>query len=1790
MLGLVESEDEDMFSGGGFDAQSDRDEVMSRAGSVRSVAHSENSSSGRREQSSADLNAIRTLLSRTEGPGSPFPTIVSSNKWSRWHSQYNECMRPSRCMVINIPITAWRADATNIADVQKASSKLQHCQNQAAFALLSMLTAGTARGVYTGTHPTIADMEERGEDAEQVSKKIKELGVMGHYPFYPPRIPGEEVSGDREIGRQFVWIIELVVDKYRKPVAVRFWKVVDDPSHSDSALWSNIMASNDSDDREGKANRMPSHKRNSSRRTMSTGMRSFVDGDKLEESAEFLHATIRDLHTLSTTYMAYGGKEDSGCHLFGNIHEEVSGQHLNDRLMTDAVCGGLNKLSPEYALNIRRGRPLTAGMVGPQGEPLSPSEELITISSYRTGDGFLRFPERSIKEGLIYISSNGYLTNLFEAALPFPVLNAIRVGDELLKFVFENNYTSHPIIMGALDVAFDEDEVKANVEEKTRREMDDEVCDEEVDNLVTEAVEQALIRNTTLMEARRRGKLVEALSKDPQEREFYSEQLREPIERVFFCLLRGEDELSELQQMVNANRPLGIASLDKTAEERERLAGDGRSAPGDPPREALKVIGEQIDRGIDAIDAWADIQRGEVRKLVERRSPRAAAFEAARHTRHNKLVVEMNTLGLEMLERMWLSKAETRDIPPGYLKKHEALLSNMSKLGEYLKETNSRYQMDPEDLSSGVGTPNMAFGLRKALVGKQSPWGSWRTMLMSIVSGVGMIDGREVRVCVALWMQTNEVFFPFSTVLVVPGEAGVGKSMQTDRMKAIMPDGTFFTGGTRSHQAGCNGKWDDSCGFAVTYDEKVAFFAGKDSETQERAKTMLSMCRADHARTTKRVRADGIEEYVTTPLVTMHYETHIVNTNLGPCMHEGDDAPSDSKVALIDRTHAEHTFDVNPGSHKSDDAFVRSMASSHNKEQLLMIRIFVGLVYKVLTYTNSVTRWATDTSYASELFSHFDKILRFEFELEPPKNRQVMKRLQTLKVCCVEEAIAEKFLVQDTAHLFTEMQPDLIVDVEDPDPERGCRGYLCKWRETLLESVLRRVSVPTPQCILAAWSHALDYNQSTSAHHFWVLKQCADAVGLKADLHTLCTCSNSPPPTQNPGFGDALGHGAYDDEEMDIGYTNQHAPLVPDVGKFERLMAGGATKQQIRSRLTDMKRQRVCRAALASHFAKAKSNDGGSNAYKTIVDAWQNMDANMLPQVEDIDGTLATVSRESAAGYSFPDPTDLVMVGYHPCHLVDWAQGKAVDSTLGKVDPAFGNVESPSWEFLNRNISTTSQSKFPSMLDAGWRILKTGTPIDGAKRWRDNARMVLNVSVSGSESFMKKFGISENTTRDVLWQITKAPNQPVRETRASHMVKRVNEAMTKVERSDTMQEGNFTLGEVDDTKPFIRPFGAVAIAQGGQESANFLGVEQSGWDVTVPDGDPGMVHRNVHTLVANGSLPAASALYSPLVTENRTVRMLPNNQLAFSSDRLAKHQRLFLECAIGNSTIPGFAVNEESDPYNATPVFFKKQYEPTSGVATATSGDSSEEDRVNTLPVSYDMLPVYLTRCMQQTFVLDTVDHIANMLKTNPHYGRTVVEIQDDIPDFCSRFPTLESNSASPVYFEWSRQETRKANARTTTQRSDSEIQKAVKKAEERYGRPLKATDVEVSRMLDADSKTTNMPIGGNLFSFSCWWKNAVFLLSNKGLISPQDDPVVLTLEDSVLGVHSRYQRIVSSMGHMSNYFVVAPSLVGAVPSFIDVNDVENAQYSHSQKVAERVSTHFVGFKYPAMKRQRVQL
>lgn len=301
MLGVGDSDD-DMFDQGGFvDNDEPDDDVRSALSSAHSAPRSHVGSAARRaEQAISELEQIKRLL-YSQGTGSPLPTIVSSNRWSRWDTSYNDCLKPTRCLVLNVPISAWKAGATDISHVQTAHSKQQHAQTQAAFALLSLFTAGTARGIYTGTHPLVALMQEAGEDSEDIAKKIKELGTLSHYPFYPPPIPGEDPQSEREIGRQFGWVLELVVDEARKPIAVRFWKIIDDPSHSDSALWSSVMSSNNADDRESKANRMASNKRNAARRSMSTNMRSFVDGDNLEESAEFMHATIRDLHTLSTT-------------------------------------------------------------------------------------------------------------------------------------------------------------------------------------------------------------------------------------------------------------------------------------------------------------------------------------------------------------------------------------------------------------------------------------------------------------------------------------------------------------------------------------------------------------------------------------------------------------------------------------------------------------------------------------------------------------------------------------------------------------------------------------------------------------------------------------------------------------------------------------------------------------------------------------------------------------------------------------------------------------------------------------------------------------------------------------------------------------------------------------------------------------------------------------------------------------------------------------------------------------------------------------------------------------------------------------------------------------------------------------------------------------------------------------------------------------------------------------------------------------------------------------------------
>lgn len=1818
------------------------DEARSQVGSVHSGARSDAQINAQGGDVPYELDAMKTLLSRSGDPASPFPSTVSASKWTRWLPQYNECFKPCRTMVINIPISVWRADAINLADVQTAVAKGQHAQTQAAFALLSMLTAGTARGHYTGTPPIISEMHARGQDSEEITKKIKELGTLQQYSFCAPRLPGESPQMEREVARQFVWALELVVNTQRKPVAVRVYKIVDDPTHSDSQLWTQVMSSNDVDDREGRANKLPSQKRNGSRKAMSSGLRAFVDGDKLEETAEFQHATIRDLHTLSTTYMAYGGRHDSGCHLFSNIHEEITPSDMNDRLTVDSACGGLNKLGPEWALNIRRGKPLTAGMLGSQGESLAPSEELVTISSYLTPAGLLKFPERSIKEGLVYVSSNGFLTNLFEADLPFPVLNAIRVGDSLLKFVFESHYLSHPVLVSALNCALDQEEVAQSAADKTRRALTGELCVEDAEAAVEESVSRAIEVNHRLVQARTEGKLVERVSELTDEEDFYSNQMREPIERVFFCILRGEEEISELVQMVNANRNLKVSSFDKTAEERERLAGTGKTVPGERPREALKVVGAQIDRGLAAIAAWEDRQRAVLRGLIESRSPEAANFELAMNERHSTMVRQMNELGLRMFERMWLSKAEVRDVPPGFVKKREALMSNMQKLRAHLHDTGARYRVDPQ-APAGVGTPNVAFGLRKALVGRQTALGAWRTMLMSAVSGVAMIDGREVRVCIELWLQTNEVFYSFSTVLVIPGEAGIGKSMRTERMKILLPDGTFFDGGTRSAQSGANGKWGEDCGFAVSYDEMVAFFAGKDPETQERAKTMLSANIVNHSRTQKRVRSDGTEDFVSEPLVTLHYETHIVNTNLGPCMHQGDDAPTDSKVALIDRTHTQAAFDVNPGAHKCDDAFVREVNSSQNTETLLSLRVLAGLIYLVQMYQSSVKRWKKDLSYANELYGHFDDILKKEFGFSPPQNRVVTKRLQTLATVAVEEAIAEKFGFQDTAHLFPEMRPELLVDMSDPDPAGGCRGHLCTWEDTLLETVIRRVAAPSPHAIITAWSHALDYNQSTSAQHFWVLKQCADAVGLQADLHTLRSFAGGGVPVQTVGRRDSVGQAGAPSNaggahhvamDVDAQADSRQQVLLPvpmprflsqpqqaavgtgalDSGLFVRLMAGGASEKDIRTRLSDMQRQRVCRAALAAHLSQTKPKNGGTNAYESILKAWQSMDKRQLPVFPDRTGATAAITAEQAAGYSFPDPSDLVLVGYEQKHLVEWACGRAVDSSEAKADPCFGQVESASWEFLN--VNPAASGKFPGMLDAGWRTLSTHNAIDPGKRWRDNTRLLINAPVPGGDSAVKKFGLSENTTRDVLWQLTKGPTQLIRETRPSHHVAPTSHAMTRVEYASSLREGPYTLGQEDTgdepaadgpapPKRFIRPAKAVEIAKMGAEAAAFVGPVQPGSDVTTPSDDPGQIHRRLRAIVAHGSLPAAGPLYSTLVSEQRPVRMLPNNQLAFSTEKLARHERLFVECALANALIPGFVNRADCDPYKYLPSCFRKQVAGSGGggLARATAGElgglgdppssaantpSVADVRHETLPVSYDMLSVHLTHTIQQMFYFDTTEYLENMLHGSSGARKGIAEIQKNIPLFTSRFPTLEGDSSSPVAFEWSTAATREAKARDTQQRSEADVKKALRMAQERFGRPLKVTDPEVQQIMHGMSKTTNMKVAGNLFSWNCWWGNTVLSLTQKGLISPRNDPVLSVLEESVLGIHSGLQRdMVKRCPDLANYFVVGASSAAASHSANDVTNIEKLHENHAEGIKKRVASRNCDFEMPRVKHAR---
>lgn len=339
-----------------------------------------------------------------------------------------------------------------------------------------------------------------------------------------------------------------------------------------------------------------------------------------------------------------------------------------------------------------------------------------------------------------------------------------------------------------------------------------------------------------------------------------------------------------------------------------------------------------------------------------------------------------------------------------------------------------------------------------------------------------------------LFYHCFEQFHDNTFLLILCGPKGNGKSLRTERLQAVFPEGWVKQSGPSSNKAGMQGNNDSNNGCNLVYDEMIDELVDSQGGNRiEYWKTILLKVRHSRPIPTHPAHrdasaqreyvynkvvstkgSDGVETNRTFKLMNHHLETHVACTNFGPTFTKGEEVPSEVKTALIDRSIA--LFVRTLGSKPRLDAeFKAHQTNPEVKRKTSAFRTLVSLMGITLMAIRKVPFWAPDMALAQKMWDEWDAGpygINQGHGLPKPSPRKNVKRLQNCITMCVLNAVAEVFFLKQTACQFACSQLDA-----DGRPK--------PFDVTMLYEVIKRLQ-PSPEIIHHAWSMSLEYSIGTS--------------------------------------------------------------------------------------------------------------------------------------------------------------------------------------------------------------------------------------------------------------------------------------------------------------------------------------------------------------------------------------------------------------------------------------------------------------------------------------------------------------------------------------------------------------------------------------------------------------------------------------------------------------------------------------------------------------------------------------
>ena len=1677
-------------------------------------------------------------LNRATTSGRHFPSIATGEDYFKWTAAMNNTVCPQRVMCINIKAAYLQPDAVMLSHALTPEQKNALAHANGVFSMATMLFAGTGKGLPTGTPPKIAQMHLDGSDPDEIAKEIKSMVPFQYYTYTPQHVDQGVLHTSDEHVRQFALGLEYIRNKSKTGYwGVRVWKVVMDPTHSDSALWSPVMQENQNAYNQTTNHAMPDKLRKTTEATFATSSRQMSDKNNLEESVLNAFRWVRTNQDLCTLYELYSG--GGSAPLFENMQSEIGNDEMNRPLMPHETLGGTHKLGPEWALNVRRKFPLVAGMTASHDDTDRPCEEQCTVDNYVGPNNELRFPTEACDLGEVFFTSNASVRCLMTKPLPIQLTSVAKPSDAVLEFWFAQKWQTDPELLDVVDAR----SVHANGVAAEWRKYED-VC-----------------------------------------------------QRGFLKHISGHGYATSIDKLMQNTELRSNASINLSAKEKAVMTGVSRGDAGSRPREALVEVGKKVSRAFGLVRTYGAEITEKLQALKKegyaQNKARIDELQEAKNRQTATLVRDINLFGLALQSRVFLSKQERRDIAPGMCKAHDSLLKDMAAFAAQL--TTGIYRMDPADPRSSLGTANIAFGMGNdqysdvavelAPEARKAPWAAFRQFVVHLLSKVLLIEGRESRVGIEVYQQQYETFAKFSTVLNMCGARGCAKSELLNRMEKIFPEGTFQNAGSRSQKEGLNRDYNPYAATMRIFQEVPAMFYDKGEE--EISKQAVWDNFTNHSRNTKKVQSDGTEDWATTPMYQIREETYGVANNCGPMMiTREEEEPDPSKQALYDRFHVQVCFSTRPPgeeSYANSKEFQDSLVAPSNARAIAAFKVMVGLIKKTLSYTTKVPEMQTKTEHANLLFRQWDRMLVHQFGIARPESRRETKRHWTLQLICAEAACAEVFFCKQSASNFDFMMPALVVDPDEETPENGIRGHLAVWDESQLEPAIRRSAMPTIHDCLAAWSAALDYAEQTSAHFFWVLHNVAESVGIKADLRDFCTMSNqSPPRHTTPSGADGPGGASLDPQDANMASDQPEAEWPADRERgvrFPHFMhrEGGVCVEDARRRVAEMEKQRIARVASLRVGLRVGSQDGDT-AMMSIRRSWQQARDDEMPSFFDTKlGRVRAMTLDEASGYVYPNPMDLLAVGYGEDQLAHWSRGVAVVPL--QVDHTFGTVVG---NYTFQNWQPANKAPTAAAIDPGWRLMQT-TPPDQNKRWMSATRAVLEqAAINGSHS-ATTFGLTTMIVRDCLY-LASCWEVPVRAPRNNELRFKYESAMTKIEATESASvvAGQPTLHTPVPATQLVRPADSEVFRADSARKESTFGrladyrafrrwipplLDSAGKPLDEAEQDRGVFGARLEALVDRGRLPAMAPLYSTRVEKSRPIRMGNDNTLLVNTDFFVRHQALFVEVALDNLRHPGMRRNfyglqlNSRGPVRASGALSREMSPGSEQAAVLRAegkipGELTTTASIDTVPLHYDMLQLFLTNKALEMVSMDVADTLELMGMANSSKA---------IPRFATRFRDT-SDESTMITIPYKAKGTAAPPSDESLETCPDEVRRALENAEALHVRTLKPDDPEVLEQIKRNRKKDALPVEGDQMHFSTWISNAFVIGQDTGLFANSDDPVWLSIMEATLGVtsHRIEQNLISPA--WQRIFAIGGRCSGAP----DVESISRARATNAEHAKDR--------------------